>query len=436
MNNTNELIQVYEIIEQLENTSGSNDKVKIMRMNKDNELFKKVLIYTYDSNKKYGISNKVLESIVNRKTIGECKYNDLFMLLDILAANNINDNLRREISLFYNNLESEELKDLFKRMILKDLRCNISIKSINKAIPGLIHEHSIMLASKFEGDLKGTVAITTKMDGIRISCLVENGKCKWITRQGKEVLGLNELTEQILNLTQGNLFIDGEILALNPKGLSSDDLFRETTKIVNSKDTNKTGLRFVTFDVTDLDDYYKSKNNVKYIDRRVYLEKLINTNKQKLIDIVELHKITSNIDEIYEILDKVIKLDQEGLMLNYIEKPYEYKRSKTILKVKKFSDCDVRVLDVIEGTGKNVGKLGSITIQFEYEGELHTCNVGSGFSDEERVKYFNNKELLLNKIVTIGYFEISKNKNNNELSMRFPTWKGRIREDKKEISMN
>lgn len=358
------------------------------------------------------------------------------MLLDVLAANNINDNLRREIALFYNNLESEELKDLFKRMVLKDLRCNISIKSINKAINGLIHEHSIMLASKFEGVLKGSVAVTTKMDGIRVSCLVENGVCKWLTRQGKEVLGLNELSQQILKLTKGNVFIDGEILALNREGLSSDDLFRKTTKIVNSKEKNKTGLRFVTFNITSLEDYYKSKNNVRYVDRRIQLEKLISTNKQELIDIVELHKVTSDIKEVYEILDKVVSLNQEGLMLNYLDKYYEYKRSKSILKVKKFSDCDVRVLDIIEGTGKNVGKLGSITIQFKYEGELYTCNVGSGFSDEERVKYFKNKELLLNKIVTIGYFEISKNKNNNELSMRFPTWKGRVREDKKEISMN
>lgn len=67
MDNTNRLIQVYEIVEQLENTSGSNDKIGIMRTNKDNELFKKVLVYAYDSNKKYGISNKVLENIVNRK---------------------------------------------------------------------------------------------------------------------------------------------------------------------------------------------------------------------------------------------------------------------------------------------------------------------------------------------------------------------------------
>ena len=73
--------------------------------------------------------------------------------------------------------------------------------------------------------------------------------------------------------------------------------------------------------------------------------------------------------------------------------------------------------------------------EFLHEGNTYQCNCGSGFSDEERVKYFNNPELLIGKIVTIGYFEISKNEQNT-YGFRFPTWKGIIRDDKTEISMN
>ena len=43
--------------------------------------------------------------------------------------------------------------------------------------------------------------------------------------------------------------------------------------------------------------------------------------------------------------------------------------------------------------------------------------------------------LVLNKIVTIGYFEVSQNSKTKEYSLRFPTWKGIIRNDKTEISM-
>ena len=124
----------------------------------------------------------------------------------------------------------------------------------------------------------------------------------------------------------------------------------------------------------------------------------------------------------------------EGLMVN-LDSPYVCKRSDCILKVKVFNDADVRVLNVLEGTGKNVGKLGAITIQFEHQGQLYECNCGSGFNDEERELYWNNPELLINKIVTVGYFEISKNQDGT-YSLRFPTWKGIIRNDKDEISMH
>jgi hypothetical protein len=43
--------------------------------------------------------------------------------------------------------------------------------------------------------------------------------------------------------------------------------------------------------------------------------------------------------------------------------------------------------------------------------------------------------MLIGKIVTLGYFEISKNADGG-FGLRFPTWKGIIRHDKSEISMN
>lgn len=427
--------KIYEIVKQLENTGSTNDKINILKENKDNELLKKVLIYTYDGNKKFGISNKVLEKIICNKFIGESSYKDLFVFLDVLAANNINDNLRREISLYYNSLESEE-KELLKRILLKDLRCNISVKSINKAISNLIHKHDVMLASKFDGTLNGVVAATTKLDGIRASFIIQNGYIKCLTRQGKEIEGLNDIKNQLSKIIKEDVFLDGELLAINYDNLSSDDLFRKTTKIVNSKDLNKKGLRFVAFDITNLKDYYESNNNESYSNRRSRLENIITSNKQELIDIVDLHLITENIECINELLNKVTSLGNEGLMLNYIDKNYEYKRTKNILKCKKFNVCDALILDVIEGDGKYKNKLGSILIEFEYEGKRYTCNVGTGFSDSDRELYFNNKDILIGKIAEISYFEISKNKNNNDLSMRFPTWKNRIRHDKKEISMN
>ena len=420
--------EIVSIVEELTNTSSTNEKIEIMKRHKDNGLFRETLIYTYDKDRKYGVSEKVLQKIEDSDYIGNSDKN-IFELLDTLAMNNINDNLRREIGLFC--LNNKDNWDLYKKMILKDLRCNISLKSIEKAIPGLIFEHKVMLASKFEGGLKGKVAVTTKLDGIRCSALLENNKVTFKTRQGKEILGLNELSKQISEIARkGELFIDGELLALNPEGLDSDELFRKTTSIVNSKDDNKTGIKFIAFDICKLEDYKNSRNNEGYNVRRAYLENTIKESNKPLVDIVKLHTITDDVNEVHRLLDKVVKDGQEGLMLNYVDKPYEFKRSKNILKAKAFHTCDLLVLDIEEGTGKHKGKLGSVVV--DYKG--YKVSVGSGFVDADREYYWNNKEEILGKIIEVGYFEESKNKN-GELSLRFPTFK-RLREEGKEISYN
>ena len=67
--------------------------------------------------------------------------------------------------------------------------------------------------------------------------------------------------------------------------------------------------------------------------------------------------------------------------------------------------------------------------------KLYTCECGSGFTQEERELYWQHPELLINKIVTIKYFEISQDSKTKEYGLRFPIWTSRIREDKDEISM-
>jgi DNA ligase-1 len=50
-------------------------------------------------------------------------------------------------------------------------------------------------------------------------------------------------------------------------------------------------------------------------------------------------------------------------------------------------------------------------------------NVGSGLSDEERILWLKNPELILNKVITVQYFEESIDSKTGLLSLRFPTLK-------------
>lgn len=422
------LSEVISIVKQLRETSGTNDKIVLLRRNCNNELLRKVLRYTYDTDLKYGVQKK---SIVMRT--GESKWSSLFEMLDELAESNINDSLKRNVGRFINNLETEDEKELVTKILLKNLDVGLNVKNINKGMKGLIVSHDIMKGSSWDGTLNGEVAVSLKLDGIRCSWLIKDGKAIAKTRQNKIIQGMNELTKAIEEVFgEQDLFVDGELLATNEEGLSSEDLFKKTSAIVNSKGLKK-DLTFVAFDIVSLEDYNNKSNSTPFLERREQLECYVAL-KNELVKLAPMYFITDSIDRIYEKLDEVVKDNCEGLMLNKINGFYEFKRTKQLLKVKKFNEGDVLVTDILEGEGRLEGTLGKVEVQFRYKGDVYTNNIGSGFSDEEREYYWEHKDELIGKVVTIKYFEITKNEQGG-FGFRFPTWKGReyIRTDKKGI---
>ena len=48
--------------------------------------------------------------------------------------------------------------------------------------------------------------------------------------------------------------------------------------------------------------------------------------------------------------------------------------------------------------------------------------VGSGFSIEQRQDFYNNPDAILGKVITVQYFEETKNQEGG-ISLRFPTFK-------------
>ena len=152
--------EVISIIKQLEVTSSTNDKIQILKDNKENELLKKVLYYTYADNLQYGFSEKKLRELLN-DWIKEgirfkgFKWLNKFNMFEELAKSNINDELRRWVMSFLSNdklVDGEQ--ELIIRILTKDLRCNFSAKLINKAIPKLIPTWEIQQGM---GDRKSVV---------------------------------------------------------------------------------------------------------------------------------------------------------------------------------------------------------------------------------------------------------------------------------------
>lgn len=426
---------IAQIIKQLQNTSGTNDKIDILKANKDNKLLQEVLFCTYNPYLKYGITEQVFTSYQG----GKLRSGSIFNMLNELANSNINDQLRKDV-VAYVNAQDEDVRDLIKGILVKDLKINIAEKGINKVWKDLIPTFDVMLAESLtkqkDNYLDGRkFAITLKLDGFR--CVYLPKEKKFYTRQGVVYEGIDHLIEECDKISQGIYVLDGELIHRNYDGLTSDKLYNLTTSVARKKGNTKEKqhLEFHIFDILPEQEFNKGASVDCYEDRMALLGRQFdNAQGMDFVKRVEWLYVGDNQAIIPTLLDDVVADGHEGLMVSLLDGQYQCKRSKNLLKVKQFHDCDVLVMDVIEGTGKNKGKLGAITIKFEHEGEYHTCDCGSGFSDVERELFWNDPSLLIGKIVTLKYFEVSKNKGGG-FGLRFPTWSGRIREDKTEISM-
>ena len=420
---------IVEIIRQLEQTSSTNGKEFILKKNKDNELLKKILWYTYNPNLKYGIS----ENFLNKLEFDEedCSPGNLFALLDLLAKSNINDELRNRVRRCLNYFHDEDIRELIKRILGKNLKCNINIKLINKVFIDLIptsdtaRKIAPMLGSKMEFDkIPNEVKfVTEKYDGCRCLVYMENGQIELYTRQGKLIEGCKEIEQELLSLGINNVMLDGEILATD---CTYDNVYKETTKRLKNKKENKDGLYYMIFDYIEKDEYDKSKGIYTYEERRKKMDMI---KEKEHIKIAPLLLKTNDMDEILKLLDEYRSKGAEGLMVS-LDKPYEFKRSKTLLKLKVMQTIDLRVIGFEEGTNKNKGKLGAVLVR--YKGNI--VKVGSGWSEQMREEVWANQQFYLNKILEISYFEETTNKN-GDFSLRFPIAK-RWRLEKDDESYN
>ena len=189
--------RIKEIINLLQETPGTNDKIDILKLNSENELLKRVLEYTYNPYKKYGISEKILNSVSSDRTSSK----DIFELLDILSSSNINDSLRNEIGAFKNS--NGEYWDIYGKMILKDLRCNISSKTINKVWKNLIPVFSVMRADNYEDNkhkINGEVIVSSKIDGFKCISIKNKDDVKLYSRNGILYEGIEEVENAILSI--------------------------------------------------------------------------------------------------------------------------------------------------------------------------------------------------------------------------------------------
>lgn len=432
-----EIQKLYEVLESLKKTSSRIEKESILRSGKKDELLQNVLKFLYDDLITTGLSNKKIAKPVNPVEVDNP---NLQVLMDYLKKNNSGKD--RDIALVrgyiqaFKNEYGENIANLVKNIVIKDYPAGVSKITLNKVFgKNFIFKFDVRKGSKFEGELKANAIYSqsVKIDGHRCVALVDKDGVKLFARSGKEYKGLitfEKALEAFYEEHRQPMMFDGELLAFNDNDLSSDKLFKVTSSRLR-KDGVKSDIQYIMFDCMPLEEFKDGKSKLKFTKRREQLAEyteILNTytdgNKQgrKYFTNVKSLYQGNDLAEIQRVQKKMEELGYEGTMLDDINAYYTTKRTKTLLKFKTFYSADLRVLQLVEHT--RGGKLGSIVV--EYKG--NELQVGSGFTEKQRMKYWQEPELIINKIVEVGYFEESSDKDGN-LSLRFPTFK-QIREDK------
>lgn len=421
------MLKVLEIINQIGATSSRNEKEAILKANKDNDLLREVLYFVFNPYILTGLSSKKIKKKVSFR---EFVNHGNFDLMSYLKQNNTGTDVDIYRVQSYIKQQPPELQGLYAQIATKDLKIGIESKTINKIFgKNFIPTFDVMLAEKHsenEKKLDCGFILTEKLDGIRNVIIKENGKISMFSRQGQPVEGLVDIEIETATLPD-NYVYDGELLLRNNNNLNSADLYRETVKVVR-KDGVKQNVEFYVFDMIPLNEFKNGVSKDGCLDRKTRLKNVLSGLNLTWIKPLEMLYIGTDKEEIARLLTEVEKQGKEGIMANTINGKYECKRSKELLKVKTMSSVDLVVSGFEEGTGKYVGMLGRLNV--DYKGFV--VGVGSGFSDDDRKYIWENQDRLLNSICEVQYFEESKNQNGG-ISLRFPVFKG-FRFDKTEES--
>lgn len=406
-------------------------KQTVLKMYKDDPVICKYLQIAFDPYKIYGISTKKLNKVVGGYSFTDIE--TVFDLFDYLEEHNTGTD--KDISICQaalNNVRiwNKEAGAILGSLICKDLSIGCDAKTINKEIPNLIPTFNVQLANKYfdkpeyvEGK---EFAITTKIDGGRIIAIKENNQVSFYTRAGQKYEGLVDLEQEMADLLPDNICLDGEITLLDNKGIPSKEAYKRAMKITRA-DGEKHGVKMICFDCMYAEEFRNQKCDRTWKDRRQMMTNILANAAESLQYFEPLPVLYEgdNTEMILKWLDAAIADQQEGIMINLTEAPYEFKRTNYLLKVKKMSTLDLEIVGFEEGTGRLTGTLGAILVRYK-DGNI--VKVGSGFSDRLRLEIWACRDEWLGKIAEISYFEETTNASGGT-SLRFPIFKD-IRYDK------
>jgi len=354
-------------------------------------------------------------------------------LADKLIARELTGHAARDaIELVMSSATAEQWNGFYRRILIKDLRCGCSEKTVNKIAKKfpqyIIPTFTCALAhdsANHEKKMSGKKQIEVKLDGVRVITIIQGDKVEMFSRNGKQFHNFDHIIEEIKTVLKDkpapyDLVLDGEVMSAN---------FQDLMKQVHRKSggTAKDAVLHL-FDTIPLSDFKQGGWDKPQSTRSAITKHWVESNQDVLKHVQALEWEDVNLDtpegqeRFVELNKTAVDGGYEGVMIKDIDAPYECKRTHAWLKAKPFIEVTLEVVDVEEGTGRNEGKLGAVVCEGMDDGRMVRVNVGSGFSDANRDNLWTLRKDVIGQLVEVRADAVTQNQDGT-YSLRFPRFK-------------
>ena len=404
----------------LANTPSIKVKKQLLAEKRDDGNVKKFLDYLLNPFFVTGISEKKIRKVVSvEKSV---HFHSFHELMTYVRKNHTgSDDVLANTQAYLDDV-NPELRMFYIGIIAKTIRIGCDAKTVNDAFGyEFIPQWEVQQAYQI-GKLKMNenewFSLSQKLNGVRGTYF----EGKLISRQGKEFIGLEHILGDIQQLIPNSdeWVIDGELIRKNAEHVSDNENFRLTTGILSQEDGDKRQIQLVIFDILPKAEFLRGESRLRYRDRLEQLKDLeqrIQRRNLSNLRIVDVLYTGNDMSMISKCLDRMIAEGKEGLMLNRNCK-YFTRRHNGILKVKQFYTVDLEIVDLEEGTGRLSGTLGAFVVRYKN----NYLRVGSGMTDDQRKKFWDDGLNLIGRVIEVKYKDESYDRRTGLRSLQFPTF--------------
>jgi len=335
---------------------------------------------------------------------------------------------RDAIELAMSVATTEQWNGWYRRILIKDLRCGVSEKTVNKVAPGTVPVFTCALAhdsAKHEKKMVGQKQIEIKLDGVRVITVIQGNKVEMFSRNGKQFHNFGHIIAEIEQVIAKkpvpyDLVLDGEVMSAN---------FQDLMKQVHRKENVEANDAVLhLFDIVPLENFQQGVWDKPQHVRSQYVSVWVEQNKDVLEHVQALDWEDVDLDtpegqtRFTELNKAAVDGGYEGVMIKDPDAPYECKRTHAWLKAKPFIEVTLEVKEIEEGTGRNEGRLGAFVCEGVDDDRQITVNVGSGFTDANRDDFWNSRNSIIGNLVEVRADAITQNQDGT-YSLRFPRFK-------------